>query len=56
MIMKRYENPIMNISLFDMENIATQGSAVQQTAVEQAMAQAAELTGATEDNIMIIKY
>lgn len=46
--MKRYENPMLNISLFDAENVVTDGSQptppAENTAVDMAMSEAATIT------------
>lgn len=34
--MKNYENPIISVSLFDVENVVTESGMPEQTAVEQA--------------------
>lgn len=40
--MKKYENPVMNVSLFDTESIVTESSP---TAMQQAEADAANMEG-----------
>ena len=55
--MKKFENPIINVSLFDVENIVTNGSdvkpPVQKTAVEQALEEAGTLVAGSKDTIQV---
>lgn len=56
MTMEAYENPTMSVSLFDKENITAGGSAVPQTALEQAKEKASELAGTDEDKVIVIGF
>lgn len=56
--MKRYENPIISVSLFDSENVVTDASQItppaELTAVEQAVKAANEKYG--EGNVLKVTF